>query len=48
MVRNSLNVEDVCESNVRNYGDDSIRGLKMVVKIRCYCVFMLAIIVFLK
>ena len=47
-VRNRLNVEDVCESSVRNYGGDSIRGLKMVVKILCCCVFMLAIIVFFK
>ena len=48
LVRNRLNVEHVCESNVRNYGDASIRGLKMVVKILCCCVFMLAIIVFFK
>ena len=47
-VRNRLNVEDVCEINVRNYGGDNIRGLKMVVKILCCCVFMLAIIVFFK
>ena len=48
LARNRLNVEDVCEINVRNYGGDNIRGLKMVVKILCCCVFMLAITVIFK
>ena len=48
LVRNHLNVENACKSNVRNHGDDSIMGLKVVVRILCRCVIMLAVIVFFK
>ena len=48
MVSNLDSVEDVCESNVENYGYDSVRGIKVVVILLLCCVILLFFVVLLK